>query len=370
MAVYKIFPEKDATLYSEYPNMNSGIDEIIEATTSTETDGGEPAVSRFLIKFNQSEILDVINNKATGSITTYLKVYVAKVEGLGQETTLFCHPVSGSWQNGTGKYLDNPEVTNGVSWNCRTSSGSGTWLTAGFGTTGATASFSASNPGGGNWYTSSVYAKSASYQYRSDFDINLNTTSTVLAWYSGSIQNDGFIIKQADSAEFSIDLTKRVEFKYFSVDTNTIYPPQLEFRWNDYNYNTGSSTQTTVTDLDVVATLPNNSGIYYSSSIQRFRVNARPQFPPRVFTTSSFYTTNYYLPTASFWSIVDLDTNEVAIDFDSTYTKISADSNSNYFDVYMNGLEPERYYKILFKTVIDGSTRVLDENYYFKVING
>ena len=57
MAVYKIFPEKDATLYSEYPNANTGIDEIIEATTSTETDGGEPAVSRFLIKFNQSEIL-------------------------------------------------------------------------------------------------------------------------------------------------------------------------------------------------------------------------------------------------------------------------------------------------------------------------
>jgi hypothetical protein len=32
MAVYKIFPEKDATLYSEYPVMNSGIDEIIEAS--------------------------------------------------------------------------------------------------------------------------------------------------------------------------------------------------------------------------------------------------------------------------------------------------------------------------------------------------
>ena len=81
MAVYKIFPEKDATLYSEYPNMNSGIDEIIEATTSTETDGSKPAVSRFLVKFNQSEILDVVNNKATGSITAYLRVFVAKIEG-------------------------------------------------------------------------------------------------------------------------------------------------------------------------------------------------------------------------------------------------------------------------------------------------
>ena len=291
MAVYKIFPEKDATLYSEYPAMNAGIDEIIEATTSTDSDGGEPAVSRFLIKFNQSEILDVIDNKATGSLATYLKVFVAKVEGLGQETTLECYPVSGSWQNGTGKYLDSPQVTNGVSWTYRTTSGSNAWATS-FPNLEATGSWSGSNPGGGNWYVDNTYAQSKSYQYRSDFDVDLNVTPTVLAWYSQSIQNDGFIIKQADSAEFSTDLAKRVQFKYFSVDTNTIYPPQLEFRWNDFYYNTGSSTQTIITDPDVVATLPNNSGIYYPGSIQRFRINAIPQFPPRAFVTCSFYTFN------------------------------------------------------------------------------
>jgi len=370
MAVYKIFPEKDATLYSEYPNMNSGIDEIIEATTSTALNGGEPTVSRFLIKFNQSELLNVVNNIATGSIAANLKVYVATVANIGQETTLYCYPVSGSWQNGTGKYLDSPAVENGVSWNYRTASGSGAWVTAGFGATGATASFSASNPGGGNWYTASSYAQSASYQYRSDFDINLNVRNVVAAWTASIIPNDGFIIKQADSSEFSTDSSKRVTFKYFSVDTNTIYPPQLEIKWNDFTFNTGSSTQTIVNTADLVATLPNNAGVFFSESIQRFRINVRPQFPPRIFSTSSFYTTNYYLPTASYWSIKDLDTNEVVIDFDSTYTKISADSNSSYFDLYMNGLEPERYYKILIQTEIDGTTKVLDDKYYFKVVNG
>jgi len=39
-----------------------------------------------------------------------------------------------------------------------------------------------------------------------------------------------------------------------------------------------------------------------------------------------------------------------------------------YFDVYMNGLEPERYYQILIKTTISGTTLILDDNYYFKVI--
>jgi hypothetical protein len=370
MAVYKIFPEKDATLYSEYPNMNSGIDEIIEATTSTAVDQGIPAASRFLVKFNQSELTNVISTVTSGSIAAYLKVYVAKVEGVGQETALYCYPVSGSWQNGTGKYLDSPQTQNGVSWNWRTASGSNAWVTASFGTTGATASFSASNPGGGNWFTGSAYVQSASYQYRSDFDINLNVTNTVAAWSASILPNEGFIIKQQDSAEFSTDLSKRVQFKYFSVDTNTIYPPQLELRWNDFTYNTGSSTQTIINTADLVATLPNNTGTFFSESIQRFRVNVRPQFPPRIFTTSSFYTTNYYLPTASYWSIKDLDTNEVVIDFDSTYTKISADSNSSYFDVYMNGLEPERYYQILIQTEVGGTTKVLDDKYYFKVING
>jgi len=35
--------------------------------------------------------------------------------------------------------------------------------------------------------------------------------------------------------------------------------------------------------------------------------------------------------------------------------------------VYMYGLEPERYYKILIKTVISGSTLIFDDQYFFKV---
>ena len=30
MAVYKIFPSSDATLYSKYPAQNTGLDEILE----------------------------------------------------------------------------------------------------------------------------------------------------------------------------------------------------------------------------------------------------------------------------------------------------------------------------------------------------
>ena len=56
--------------------------------------------------------------------------------------------------------------------------------------------------------------------------------------------------------------------------------------------------------------------------------------------------------------------------FRSQYTKLSVDDNGSYFTLYMNGLEPERYYSILIKTVINGSTIVFDSDYNFKVING
>ena len=36
----------------------------------------------------------------------------------------------------------------------------------------------------------------------------------------------------------------------------------------------------------------------------------------------------------------------------------------------MNGLQPERYYEILIKTLVGANTIVKNDQYYFKVING
>ena len=250
---------------------------------------------------------------------------------------------------GTGRYSYNPQVTDGVGWTYRLSSGSSAWSTA-----------------GGDWYTTPSQSQVLSYS--SDKDINVNVTDTVLEWYSSSIDNDGFIIKQA--SEFVADLNYTPGIKYFSIDTHTIYPPQLEFRWRDYVFNTGSSIQTIINTPRLVASLDNNKGTYRLNSIEKFRVNCRPQYPTRTFQTSSWYVTNYYLPTASFYAIKDLDTNEYVIDFDDQYTQLSADEQNSYFTLYMNGLEPERYYKVLLKTTINGETIILDDNYYFKIING
>ena len=359
MAVYKIFPEKDSTIYSEFPSMNTGLDEIIEA--STFYNSISPEVSRYLIKFSQTEIEDIIDNKiGTANFQVNLRNYIANVTGINTDTTLEIFPVSGSWNMGTGRYSVKPQVKNGVSWTYRLSEDEGAWVTSSFSAY-VTASYSGSNEGGGNWYTGSALGldvnQSQVLSYANDKDLNVDVTNTILTWYSasnslGGFANDGFLVKQSDSDEFRYDQNYVTTVKYFSIDTHTIYPPQLEFKFDDFVFNTGSSTNTII------------------DTVEKIRINSRPQFPERVFQTASLYTTNFYLPTASFYAVKDLDTNEFVIDFDTTYTKISADSESSFFTLYMNGLEPERYYQILLKVNIGGETLVLDDKYYFKVING
>ena len=376
MAIYKLFPEKDATIYSGYPLMNTGLDEILEASTFYDTNN--PEVSRYLLKFSQDEINDLLNNKiGTASYQINLRNFIADITGLNADTTLEIYPISGSWNMGTGRYSNSPQVKNGVSWKYRTTSGSGGWSTS-F-TPYVTASYPSTNSGGGTWYTGSalglVITASQTLSYSSDKDLNVNVTNIVRNWYSsskslGGFSNDGFIIKQSNSSEFIADLNYVTTVKYFSIDTHTIYPPCLEFRWRDYSFNTGSSANTIITTPRLVASLGDNNGYYRLDSVEKFRINCRPQFPTRTFQTASAYTINYYLPTASYYAIKDLDTNEFVIDFDTNYTQISADSESSYFTLYMNGLEPERYYQILIKTIIGGETLILDDNYYFKVVNG
>ena len=385
MAVLKIFPEKDATLYSLFPNMNTGLDEIVEATLTTFAySDPSPQTSRFLVQFSNDDLASAIDlipdalfnsgsTTSTGSWNAKLQCFIATATGLSTTTTVECFPVAQNWDMGTGRYLDDPISTDGCSWIWADFSGSTAWTIPP--ASGATSSFTSSVPtGGGTWYTGSQYTSSVTFSYRTNKDINLDVTNIVDAWFPSAsrspvFSNNGFILKQR--LEFENNKNYQPELKYFSVDTNTIYPPALQISWNDFSFNTGSNnTQTILNTLPATITLAQNPGVFYSESINRFRINARPEYPVQIWQTSSVYLNNYYLPTASYWALKDLETNEYIVDFDSTYTKLSADATSSYFDLYMNFLQPERYYAILIQSTINGSTIVFDDQYYFKVING
>ena len=378
MAVYKLFPYKDTTLYSLYPDMNTGIDPITTISNLNIAIDSNPQVARFLTAFVQDEIADVIDNKISGADwDVNLRSFIATAQGIVEATDLEVYPLAQYWYNGTGTYLDIPQTTDGATWYSPNFKGSVAWSSSGEDAYGnsVTSSYDSNyiGAGGGAWLFesgSTSFRVTQSFDTRTTKDLNVNAKEVVSRWYSGSMDNNGFIVKWENSVEFNPNVQIQPVMQFYSVDTNTIYPPQLEFKWRDYSsVLTGSATSSIVSTTNLVSSLAENPGLFTPESINRFRFNVAPKYPRRTFQTGSYFTGVNYLPTASYYAIKDLDTNEYVIDYDTNYTQLSSDSEGNYFDVYMNGLEPERYYKVCIKTTINNSTLVLDDNYYFKVVN-
>ena len=153
--------------------------------------------------------------------------------------------------------------------------------------------------------------------------------------------------------------------KYFSVDTHTIYPPRLVFKWDD-SLHPSQSFAKQKGDLSV--SLYRNKEEYNKDEEATFRIHVRDKYPTRQFASSSNFLNPGYFTTSSFYSIRDAHTEEEVIPFDDTFTKLSADSEGMFFKVYMNGLQPERYYRVLFKHINNEGIKIYDNNYHFKVI--
>jgi hypothetical protein len=364
MAIYKTFASQDSSLYSKFPAMNTGLDEILEISvknTSDQYNSLFPAsgalliddIRRSVIKFSDQDLLK-LKSYATGSWKAYLKLYIANAENLSQDYTLEFRQISQSWEMGTGQFADSPEVRNGACWYSPNPyvSSTNSWGNGGY----------YSTPGGGSWTN---LLSTQSFDNQSSKDIEVDVTEIVDTWFSGSVQNNGILIKHSSSIEN--DPNSYIVLSYFSNDTHTIYPPTLEVRWDDSSYASGSLSE--IQNSYSVVSIANNIETYnVNTEKYRFRINCRDMYPQRVFTTSSLYTTNKRLPQTSYWSLLDAKSNDIVIDFNDNYTKISCDAIGNYFDLYSKGLQPERYYKIIIKSVLNSGEIVsYDNDYMFKV---
>ena len=384
MAHYFIFPEKDTTIYSHPTNQstNTGIDEILTIRDEQSFTDNNYYPSRILIQFKNTEINDVINNKSNAKITASLKLYQTEHRELSENQHLEVFPLAESWVNGTGRLDNEPKITNGASWKYRDASEDaviynalGTFWNTGSNSipVGVTASFTSDAPGGGIWYTGSGFEVTRSYAYNDELDISLNVTLPVIKHYSSSyyssgypngISNNGFIIKRSGSQEFTA--INDGELNFFSMDTHTIYPPYLDISWDDSTHD-GPNDNNVLNSGEIYVTLRNNKKEFKTIEEPKFRLNVRELYPTRRFTTSSNYLDVKYFTSNSFYSLVDYATEETVIPFSST-TRLSADSEGMHFKLYMNGLQEERYYKLLFKHENDDGIRVYDENCYFKIV--
>ena len=366
MAIYRIFPEHDTFIYSESPTANAGKDEILELGGYTDT-SGENRTSRILIKFSDDEIGDILNNFVGNSNwESSLGLYLAEASELPKSFGIEVYPLSENYSNGVGKFGDVPINETGVSWEYRLEEETEAWKTDSFDSN-ETGSFTTSQPGGGTWLfeaSGTEFKSSQTFNINSELDLKVDITPIVSMSYNREITNNGFILKLDNETEFFT--SSSVKLRYFSSDTNTIYPPFLEFKWDDSSYQTGSLNVLNNSQSTIL--VKNNKGEYPDEGKYRFRIHAKPTYPVRVFTTSSVYLTNYALPQNTYWGLRDEHSEEMIVDFDNSYTKVSCDSTGPYFDVYMQGLQPERYYRILLKSELDGSTTVVDNNNVFKVV--
>lgn len=371
MAHYFLFPEKDTTIYS-HPSritLNSGIDEILSLKNEPPT-LDEYYSSRILMKFDTEELLDVIDNITSGSISASLKLFQTEHENLSLDQHIEVNALHGEWNNGTGRYNNSPQITDGVSWIYVDNSTLQTPWSSSL-PTGVTMSYYESHSvGGGAWYTGSGFSVSKTYGYGDNLDLNIDVTSIVLKHYNyakdslsypDGIPNNGFILKRSSSQEFITD--NPGDLNFFSLDTHTIYPPFLDISWDDSSY---TATDNIMSSGDLFVTLNNNKAKYRREETTKFRFNVRELYPTRRFVTTSNYLNVNYFTSESYYSIIDYATKETVVPF-GPHSKMSSDSQGMYFTLYMNGLQEERYYYIILKHHNDDGVTIYDNDYYFKI---
>ena len=385
MAYYFIFPEKDATIYShpDRTKLNTGHDEILEIVKEKGSLDDRYYPSRALIKFKNNDIKSTITDKIGSSVfnngisSVALQLLSSEHKNLPTTLNLELFAISQSWDEGTGRFSNLPISSNGCSWVYRDNDISKTeWTTSNF-ANGSTGSINVNEitKGGGVWYTGSNFKGTQQFLNSDNLDTNINVTSIIQKFsaslfasntYPTGINNHGFIIKQPDSVEQNTS-SSFGEIKYFSVDTHTIYPPRLVFKWDDSAFidtATGSAKQ----NGELSVSLYRNQEEYNQNDEATFRIHVRDKYPVRQFASSSNYLNPGYFTTASCYSVRDAHTEEEIIPFDSTFTKLSADNEGMYFKIFMSGLQPERYYRLLFKNINNEGTTVYDNNYHFKVV--
>lgn len=131
-----------------------------------------------------------------------------------------------------------------------------------------------------------------------------------------------------------------------------------------------------VTESINLEPLTNNNMILYlknpiyhinEDSINLIRVIGRERYPNRTYNKLSAIQNIKYLPTSSYYSILDAHNEDIIIPF-SEYSKLNCDEYGNYFMLYAKNLQVERLYRIIFKIILNNRIQIFDDNFIFKII--
>jgi len=368
----RIFGTDATTIYEWNKDLNAGADEVLELAIRSSTDWGKSTneVSRILIRPHWAE--DSKYSFATAS----LRLFAANVEGsqvkdVSSNNAISIHPLRNNFVQGTGRYFDNPVISDvlGTTWNERFTDMQ--WSTPDPSLGHASSSLSVGD-GGGVWYTgsnsgSTTFDFEDKGRHESDkYDMNVDISQYLTNVSNSLLDNHGLIIKFTSEGGTAL----LPQYKFFSDDTNTIYAPRIEYKTDDYTW---STTKPTIGTGHATVYYKGNSGKYDRNSWIRFRPVVRETFPTASYATSSVADTiKTFSQGRACYAIVDVKTEEEFISFDDTFTRVSADNDGMYFDIYADSLYKGRLYKLVLRVNgrvgAEGTYEYFDNKDYFEVV--
>jgi len=402
---------KDATVYQAFRNLNAGLDEILDigkvVDVNSSTSNYSNSSARTFISFDLPTTASV-----SSTANYYLNLRLANASGVPRNQKLLVYQVSRSWDEGSGYLYQNVKnVQDGITWNQYGTSvqsfqfvgnGSQTVFSASSAYTivepisvsvggtlysGSQYRTSGSNlilsyppvsqsiiqftgsvgilwtVNGGNLLTGSTSASITLSEYPLQ-DLRIDVTSILRPIVSQSIQNtfNGLVIQFPTTDELNI--INEGNIKVFSTQTHTIHQPTLEISWDNQTFITGSLSPIPSVNVKVVP--ENLRESYTKGDVAKVGLTVRDEYPLKSFDSTLRYKNKYYLPTSSYYSIVDTQSNTTIVDFDDA-TKINCDTSGSYIVLDTTPLYKGRFYTLKFKVNSGDYSRIINTDVLFKI---
>lgn len=341
-----LVPTKDTTIYKSYPTNNAGLDEILEIGKLVDTSYIEPsyasASARSLIYFDLPTTASV---PATASY--FLNLKIANAEKIQRNQKILIYRVSQSWEEGSGYfYQDIKNANDGATWKQHSA-------------------YTSWSLDGGDFLTSTPSASITLSTYPLE-DIRVDVTNIIQPIVSQSLQNTfyGLVLQFPSYDEY--DSNNEGNIKVFSTQTHTVHQPTLEIAWDSQTFVTSSTLTTVPATLNMKVSVMNIAETYQQGDVTRINFNVRDEFPLKTFDAKLRYRNKYYLPSSSYYSIIDTQANVTVVPFDE-YSKINCDSLGSYIILDTTPLYKGRYYTVKLKVQSGSYTKTITTDKLFKI---
>jgi len=357
---------KDTTIYEAYPTLNAGLDEILEigktlgVYTSSVTISSSMSASVETRYYGVTQIAPSYASSSARSLLSFtlptsgsvfsgssyfLNLKLANATKLKRNQKITVYTVSQSWDEGSGYLYQQPyNVNDGATWQ---QLGTGvSWSLA-----------------GGDFRTSSTSQSIDLSSYPLQ-DLRIDVTNILQPIVSQSLQSTFYGLALQFPTVDEQDSDNEGNIKVFSTQTHTIHQPTLEIAWDSQTFITGSLKATP--SLNVKIAPSSLREVYTKGDVDRVSLVVRDQYPLKSFDSVLRYNNKYYLPSSSYYSVVDVQSNTTIIPFDE-FSKIDTDTSGSYIVLDTSALYPGRFYTLNIKVVSGVYTRMINTGTTFKV---